>query len=293
MADPIVSLPPSVTLDEGSGGLTRLRVRTARCTGELYLMGAHVTEWTPAGADPVLWVSARSRWASGEPIRGGIPVCGPWFGPGRAGGLTPAHGWFRISPWELAEVVEADGTVTVRLTLDGADAPHEVGRGLSASYEIRFGDTLQLALTVTAGPEGLELEEAFHTYFSVADIASVTVEGLDGCRYVDKAPGGRAVNAQTGAVTFNRETDRVYAHEGEVSIVDPGAGRRLLITKEGSASTVVWNPWVAKAAAMEDFGDDEWRQMICVEAANALRAAVPLEPGQSHTMVATAAVRPL
>lgn len=291
MADPIVSLPSSVTLDEGSGGLPRLRVQTASCTGELYLMGAHVTEWTPAEAEPVLWVSAHSKWAEGEPIRGGIPVCGPWFGPGRAGGLTPAHGWFRILPWELAEVVDADGVVTVRLTLDGADAPHDVGRGLSAAYEIGFGDTLRLALTVTAGPQGLELEEAFHTYFSVSDIASLTVEGLDGCRYVDKAPGGRAVNAQTGSVSFTRETDRVYAHEGEVSIVDPSANRRIAITKEGSASTVVWNPWVAKAAALEDFGDDEWRQMICVEAANALRAAVSLEPGQSHTMVATTAVQ--
>lgn len=293
MADTTPPLPPSVTLDEGPGGLARLRVRTRRCDGELFLMGAHVTQWTPAASEPVLWMSQRSQWVAGQPIRGGVPVCGPWFGPGRKGGLSPAHGWLRIVPWELAAVTDDGDAVSVRLVLDGANASHEVGRGLTASYEVRFGNTLELALTVTAGPGGLELEEALHSYFGVSDVAAVTVEGLDGCRYVDKAPGGRAVNAQTGPVTFARETDRVYAHEGEVSIVDPGTARRIVITKENSASTVVWNPWAAKAATLPDLGDDEWPRMVCVEVANALRGFVPLEPGQSHTMAAAVAVEPL
>lgn len=282
-------LPSGVTLTEGNGGLPVLRVQTPVATGEVYLQGATVTSWTPTGAPPVLWTSARSRYERGVAIRGGIPVCAPWFGPGRHNDKEPAHGWFRVADWILAEATTAGDEVTLRFTLDGANAPVPDGEpsDVRGEYTVTFGSALTTSLTVTAGADGLDLEAALHAYLGVSDVREVIVEGLAGTRYVDKAPGGRAVNAQSGDLTFTRETDRVYAHDGSAAVVDPGLGRRVMLTKEGSASTVVWNPWTEKAASMPDFGDDEWTSMMCLETANALAGHVTLGGGESHTMTAT------
>ena len=285
-------LPPGVTVvtTEGGGGLEAVRVETQAARGLVYLNGAHLAEWTPAGAEPVLWMSVHSAFAVGSPIRGGVPVCGPWLGPGRSGDRAPAHGWFRISQWTLAGAsVDGDGAATLTFTLDGRDAAAAVTEGSSrevrAEYVVTLGRALELALTVSAGTEPLELEEALHTYLAVSDVRSVTVSGLDGVSYVDKVAGGTH-EVQAGDVTFSGETDRVYAHEDSATVHDPGLGRRIVLTKEGSGSTVVWNPWVAKSAAMPDFGDDEWPGMVCLEAGNALDSAVLLGPGESHTLLA-------
>ncbi len=287
MPSSTLPLPPSVTTIDGTGGLPCVRVSTPLCSGEVYLLGATVTDWTPAGEQPVLFLSAQSRFESGAPIRGGAPLCAPWFGPGRNKDKEPAHGFFRTSVWELADARDDDGMVTLTFTLDGAAAA-AAGTGeptdLTATYTVTFGRELDLALTIRAGAADLDLEEAIHAYFRVSDIAQVKIDGLDGSRYADKAPGGRAVNAQSGQVSFTRETDRVYAHEGVATILDPGAGRTITVSKEGSGSTVLWNPWQAKAANLADLGDDEWRQMVCVETANALRAALTVPAGQDHTM---------
>ena len=283
------ALPASVTVTTGQGGLTALSFDTARCTGEVYLHGAHVTAWQPKGQEPVLWMSAASAFAADQPIRGGIPVCAPWFGTGRDGDKTPAHGWFRVNAWQLTAAEDVEGTVRLTFRLDGADAGHP---GITGEYVVGFGDELSLALTVST-EQPLVLEEAVHTYLAVGDIAEVTVEGLDASSYVDKAPGGSPENTQVGDVTFTGETDRVYAHDGSSRIVDPVKGRAITLTKDGSAATVVWNPWIAKSAAMGDFGDDEWPGMICLEAVNALSGAVELGAGASHTMRATYTVSAL
>lgn len=285
----IADLPASVSVIEGRGGLTALAISTPQCTGEVYLNGAHVTAWQPTGQQPVLWMSESSVYAEGEPLRGGVPVCAPWFGTGRNGDKTPAHGWFRLAAWQLAAAEDVEGTVRLTFRLDGADAGHP---GVTAEYVVGFGNELTLELTV-ATDQPLVLEEAVHTYLAVGDIHRVSVQGLAGASYVDKAPGGVADNTQVGDVTFTGETDRVYAHSGSATVVDPANGRQLTLTKDGSANTVVWNPWVAKSAAMGDFGDDEWPSMMCLEAANALADAVELAAGQSHTLRATYAVSAL
>lgn len=290
-------LPESVTLAEGEGGLSVLRVATAVATGEVYLHGAHVTAWTPAGADPVLWVSNASRFTPGEAIRGGVPICFPWFGAGREPGLAPPpHGFARLAPWRLVGAEEHDGAVTLTLELTDADVtdvpaaaawPHP----FTATYAVTFGRELTLALTVeNTGAAEISYEEALHTYLAVADARTTTVQGLDGATYLDKAPeGGPELVTQRGDVTFTAETDRVYDSTGTVVVDEPG-GRRTGIAKEGSAHTVVWNPWVDKAASMPDYGDDEWPAMVCVETANALDAAITLAPGERHTMTARYAV---
>jgi glucose-6-phosphate 1-epimerase len=295
-----VDLPSAVTLSEGKGGLPVLDISTPAATGQLYLHGAHVTSWTPAGQDPVIWMSKASKFADREPIRGGVPICWPWFGAGREPGLAPAHGFARLADFTLVGAEEdAAGVVTLTLRLTDADSSGLPGaehfsKPFELTYTVTFGPELTLALSVrNTGTEEFSFEEALHTYLTVKDVTAVTVEGLDGARYLDKTSGaGSGLVTQGGPVTFDGETDRVYHSTGTATVVDPALARTIAATKENSANTVVWNPWTAKAAAMADYDDAEWPTMVCVEVANALEDAVTLAAGESHTMTARYAVAP-
>ena len=150
-------------------------------------------------------------------------------------------------------------------------------------YTVDFGAKLTMSLTVTnTDSTAFEFEEALHTYLSVGDSQRISIEGLDGARYFDKV--AQQEEQQSGAVAISDETDRVYYSEGTVQVKDPAMARTITVAKEGSANTVVWNPWTEKSKAMDDFADDEWQSMVCVETANVLDNAVRLDAGESHTM---------
>ena len=285
------TLPSGVRLDTGRGGLSRLIVELDTCTAELYLHGAHLCRWQPRSQPhPVLWMSAESRIEAGSPIRGGVPVCFPWFGSKAGDPAAPGHGVARINPWRLeSAVVESGDTAVLRLGLvcgprHTAHLPHDV----SLALEFRLGASLSMALSVTnpaAAP--VTFEEALHTYFTAGDVRQVAVAGLKGATYIDKVDGGSRKTQAEDVVTIGAETDRLYLDTGaEVTLTDPVLGRRIRVAKTGSRSTVVWNPWVAKSKAMPDFGDDEWPGMICVETCNAASAGVTLAAGQTHAMTA-------
>ena len=258
-------------------------VRTGGSVAEVYDYGAHVWSWVLDG-EPVLWTSAESAFEHGKALRGGVPICWPWFGPGRPGNLTPAHGFARISDWTLTELVERSDATALTYTLTPAAAPDAVPvEDWRVTYEVVVGDRLELAITVANfSATTFSYEVALHTYLRVGDVRQVSVGGLDGASYLDKVTGER--ERQSGDITITAETDRVYDRSGEVVVSDPVLGRRLRISTQGAADTVVWNPWVAKSAAMSDFGDDEWPGMLCVEAGNVLESAVSLEPGGSSTL---------
>ena len=292
-------LPPSVTVTDGAGGLPVVRVATALATGEVYLQGAHVTAWQPAGTDPVIWLSAAAQFRPGTAIRGGVPLCFPWFGAGRTPGLTPAHGFARTAPWRLTGAADDAGTVTLTFTLTHDDVAGAPGTehwpfAFDARYTVTFGAELTLALTVrNTGVETFSFEEALHTYLAVTDVRTARVEGLDGAQYLDKtAAADAAAVTQHGPVTFSGATDRVYLRGAPLTLVDPGA-RAVTVTPTGAADTVVWNPWAERAAAMSDLGDEEWPTMVCLEAANALDDAVSLEPGGAHTVTVGYGVGPV
>ena len=249
--------------------------------------GAHIWSYQPDGQAPVVWMSEKSWYSDGQPVRGGVPVCFPWFGPGRSGDLQPIHGFARLSTWHMSDIkdtIERDGRLIVEYELDEAMTctqehnPEKYTAYLRAKFTPEY---LGIELEVTnTGETDFTFDNALHTYLAVGDVREVTLSGLDGAAYADKVTGTDAV--QSGDVTFSGETDRVYASTGEVVLNDPILGRKLIISKSGSANTVVWNPWVDKSAAMADFGDDEWIGMLCVEAANGLDAPVTLRPGQTH-----------
>lgn len=269
---------------------------TATGTVTVHDQGAHLTEWR-VGEVPVIWVSQASEYAVGTPIRGGVPVCWPWFGPGRGGDLTPAHGFARIAPWRLLEESTEDGTVRLLWELTPADVAATDGaqhfpHAFTARVEVTVSESATISLTVrNDDTEPWDFEAALHTYLHVGDIRRVRLTGLEGTRYFDKVL--QSEGSQEGQLSFSGETDRVYRAEGAVQVHDPVLDRTLVIEKAGSANTVVWNPWVDKAAAMSDFQDGEWPVMVCVEAASVGDDAVRLEPGAEHTLSTTVQIRPL
>ena len=276
----------------GNGGLPKVRITSPQVVGEMYLHGAHVTSWRPAGADEVFFVSSQSRWEDGHAIRGGVPVCFPWFGDKSDDRKAPAHGFVRTKAWQLDSIGQVGDEVMVTMF---TESDENTKKWCPADFRLvhraTFGPELSLELVVTnRGTTSLRFEEALHTYHRVGDIAKAGVQGLDGVHYLDKTDSKRK-KLQHGEIVIVSETDRVYMDTSDaVELKDPVLRRRTRVTKQNSRTTVVWNPWVQKARALSDLGDDEWTQMICIESSNVADFAVVLAPGQQHTMEAIVGV---
>jgi glucose-6-phosphate 1-epimerase len=278
----------SVKSETGNGSLTKLTINTDLAAAEIYLHGAHITHFHPRGAAPVLFMSKASNFQAGKAIRGGVPVIFPWFGARAGHPQDPAHGFARVREWQLESCEESpDGSTRIVLSLNDDE---DTRRQWPFAFGLRLVVIVSAALDITlevrnASLETIGFEEALHTYLNVGDVRRVRVEGLDGIAYIDKAGGGVRKTQVAGGVTPVGETDRLYLHtRGATVLRDPVLGRSITVEKEGSEATVLWNPWIAKAQALADFGDDEWPQMMCVETANAADCAVRLAPGCTHRM---------
>jgi D-hexose-6-phosphate mutarotase len=290
---------------EGSGGLVFVDVANRHASASVCLQGAQLIHWQPHDQiHPVLWLSAGARYEPGKAIRGGIPVCWPWFGAAVAGcaqpaAAGPAHGFARTQTWQFDAAQNlADGATRLCLRLaDNAQTRQLWPAAFDLALRITVGASLELELTSrNTGSATVLITEALHTYFQVGDIEAVAVHGLAGARFVDSvalaaAGAGAAPDADRthayahdGAVRFAGELDRVYDTPGDCRIDDPVLGRSLHIAKSGSASTVVWNPWQAKAERLGDIVPGGWRQMVCVESGNAGANTVRLAAGASHCL---------
>ncbi len=282
----MLSLPNGVSLLNGPGGLSKLAIANAAARAELFLSGAQVTSYTPTGGRDLLWLAPKSPFVAGKAIRGGIPLCGPWFGPHPTRSDLPAHGFLRNRTWTLVrgEALSEDRTL-VDLALRSevetlAIWPHP----FHAHCTVVVGPTLEVELTIrNTGSAPFLLSEALHTYLAVGDVRRVELHGLSGAPYLDRV-GGRESRHRQGPepITFTGETDRVYlSHEDAAVLVDPVWNRRLAVRKQGSGATVVWTPWSDRAPKMPDIGED-WPGFACVETANAADATVVVPPSMSH-----------
>ena len=282
----------SVLFQAGQGGLPMLAVQTPASEAHIYLHGAQVTHFQRRGERPVLFMSAKSQFAEGKAIRGGIPVILPWFGP-REG--KPLHGFARLHAWRLGEIQTLPGNeARVVLHLPTCPEAAEWPR-FEARCVITVGEDLvvELSVTNTDPARALDLQTCLHTYFAVADIAKVEVRGLKNVGYLD-ALEDMAPKAQTeDPIRFNAEVDRVYENSPHtVEIADLVWKRVISVEKEQSHSTVVWNPWIAKAQRMPDFGDDEYLRMLCVESGNVWHNSLTLAPGALTMMRVRLSTRP-
>jgi glucose-6-phosphate 1-epimerase len=255
-------------------------ISTPAAEGEIYLQGAHVARWTPSGQRPVLFLSPKSAFAPGKAIRGGVPIVFPWFGAPPDGKPGPAHGFARTSLWTLESRDASELTFALRV------------EGFRLRFVVSLGAALQMSLEVVNQSEGaVRFEEALHTYLAVGDVRQVAVTGLAGATYIDKTDGFRRKVQGGEPLRITKETDSVYLNTTAPCLVsDPVCDRRLVIEKSGSASTVVWNPWIEKTARFTDMAPDDWQRMICIETANAADNAVVLAPGAMHRMTARISV---
>jgi len=287
-ADRRFEIPGIAQLVEGNGGLPKVRITSPEAGGEMYLHGAHVTSWKPKGAEEVLFLSSRSKFESGKAIRGGVPICFPWFGGKADDPKAPAHGFVRAKEWQLESIEQAGGAVTVCMfTESNEDTKRLWPAEFRLIHRATFGSGLSLELEMTnTGSSPLRFEEALHTYHRVGNIKDTRVRGLDAVHYLDKTDSNRK-KMQQGEIAIASETDSVYLNTGDaIEIEDPVLHRRTRITKQDSRTTVVWNPWVEKSRSFSDFAEDEWMRMICIEASNVSDFAVELAPGQQHKMKA-------
>lgn len=281
--------------EELPGGLVVARVSVPGASATIAIQGAQVLTYRPDGQAPVIWLSNEARFVPGKSIRGGVPVCWPWFGPHEEQPQFPAHGFARTVPWHLEEAwVMPDGRVQLVFELIQAAAildqwPHpSVVRN-----SITVGPELEIQLSTTnTGKRSLVLGQALHAYFEVGDVRQVSITGLDRCDYLDRLAGGER-RRQQGDVRFDGETDRIYlATRGCCEIRDPVLRRSILVTSTGSHSTVVWNPWIEKSDRLGDMGPDSYLNMVCVETANAAEDTIHIGPGQTHHMAAQYRVLP-
>ena len=289
---------PAYQLIEDKNGLSYIEVDNALATATIALQGAHVKHWQPKSQQhPVLWLSSNARHEKGRSIRGGIPVCWPWFGAHPTDSSYCPHGFARVMPWQLIDADTLHNGAT-RLVLQISDTP-EAKRQLSYPYTltltITIGETLKLDLATTNhGDHPFMIGEAFHTYFNISDIAKVRLVGLEDSVYADKVLHYER-SIQQGSITFNSEFDRVYLNtSADCVIEDAGLNRKIRVGKSGSSCTVVWNPSAEKAHLMSDMGaPDEWRKMLCIESANAMENSIVVNPSRTHILSAEYSVEDL
>jgi glucose-6-phosphate 1-epimerase len=288
-----MKLPSSIQIVEPVAGYPILEVQHRNAAGRIALHGAHVLEWMPPHSSPVLYMSEQAILALGTPIRGGIPVCWPWFGP-HADSSKPAHGFVRTMMWAVDRARETPQGVNIVLKL--SDSPES--RALwPFAFEVRLHVSMGLELDV-----GLEVTNtdrkpwtmtgALHSYFGVSDVRQITIHGLHGTQYVEGrlSPDKRL---QDGPVVIDQEVDRLYASDATVIIHDEQFQRELRIEKAGSYSTVVWNPWIEKSQRLSDLPDEAYPEFVCVETTNAGDDAVTIAPGDTHLLFTRICVRPL
>jgi glucose-6-phosphate 1-epimerase len=288
-------IKPQLKVTQDENGLEYIEIDNNVATAKIALQGAHVISWQPkAEKHPVLWVSSNARYLKGRSIRGGIPICWPWFGAHPTDSTLCMHGFARVIPWQLvdADTLKNGSTRLSLQMMETAESRRQLSYPYFLTMTITVGEILRIDLSTTnKASHPFMVGEAFHTYFNVSDVTKIEVKGLEDTLYSDKVFHYER-RVQNNAIKFMSEFDRVYLNTGDdVMIVDEGYNRLIRIGKSHSASTIIWNPWADKAAEMTDMGaDGEWKRMICVESGNALENSVVISPEKTHTITVECSV---
>lgn len=290
------AIPGYLTFAAGPAGLPMAEIHSQHAQALVAIHGGQVARFTPHDTAPVLWVSRASSYAEGKSIRGGIPVCWPWFAQHPSDPQQPFHGFVRTRMWQVrgTAVLEQD-MVQLRLGIvDDAETLALWPHAFDLELIVTVGPTLQLELVAhNTSNAAYTVGGALHTYFQVGEVEQIAIRGLEGTEYIDKVDGG-ARKQQHGPVTIAGEIDRIYLDtSADCLIDDPVLGRRIRVGKANSRTTVVWNPGAEKTRAISDCEDDEFHDFVCVETAKAQADVVELQPGSAHMISLTIAVEAL
>ena len=274
------------------------RVHTPHGHAIVAEQGAQLLSYVPTGQPPLVWLSEQARYERGESVRGGVPVCWPWFSdlarnPAQVrAGVDPArhadapkHGFVRTQDWTHAETAVEGDALTMIFKLDVVAGTSGWGQAAHFTLRLRFAETVTIELGVTnESLEPMIVSQALHTYFAVSDVRQVQVTGLDGARFIDTLDDWQT-KTQAGALRFTGETDRLYLDVGNtLTIDDPGWSRQVRIQTSHSGSAVIWNPWIEKASRLSQFADDAWPDMLCIETARVWDNLLTITPGETGYM---------
>jgi glucose-6-phosphate 1-epimerase len=293
---------PGITI-ELHKELIAINVRNPQAQATVFLQGAQLSHYQPTGQQPVIWCSSLCEYLEAQPLRGGIPVCWPWFGdptknpdvikqqfPNIEG--LPAHGLVRGKEWQLDSVDTSRPEVTVltlSLNVNGANEPLWPFN-TELKLTLAIGAELDAQLTISnCDVKPFSFSTALHSYLAMSDCEQASIEGLEDCSYLDTVADDSSNNwierKQNGPVRIDREIDRLYVSAPKrTHIIDQGWQRQLILDSTGSNSTVVWNPWIEKAKRLSCFDENAYREMICIETANVIADSVTLEPGTQHQL---------
>ncbi len=274
-------IPGEVWYDQLAPDYPIVRVANQYGSATIALHGAHVIDYIPCDQTPVIFTSLEAIYKEGKAIRGGIPICWPWFNAHPSNPNLPSHGVARTRFWELTKSLSRDNCTELIFKLP-IDAATEFG--LSAQLTVRVGSSLNIEITAhNISNQIVPVGGALHSYFVVSDIDAVRLDGFDGEAFIDTTD--ETEHRQDGEIYIQGEVDRIYDHgTTPITIKDPGLARDITIHNGGSNTTVVWNPWQQKAAALADLIDEEYLGFVCVEASNARHDTRLLQPGTTHTL---------
>ncbi|MGZ4999181.1 MAG: D-hexose-6-phosphate mutarotase [Methylomonas sp.] len=267
-----------------------IKIGNGSANSLISVYGGQVLSFQPKDHDEdLLFLSEQSDYADGKAIRGGIPLCWPWFGPDPMGLERPDHGFARNRFWQIAKT-EAISDAETRVSLIfNESVEHETiwQQPFTLTLDISVGPSLQLKLTtVNTGDEPFSITQALHSYFRIGHIDGVKVLGLEDCEYFDKLDQG-ACKSQNGAITVSSEVDRIYTKAAkDLMVVDPVFNRRIHIKSPDISTAVVWNPWSETSRNMPDLYDTAYQQFICVEVGNVASDVIEIPPGGQHSLQA-------
>ncbi len=278
----------AIQIKAGAGGIPVIEISNQQARATVSLQGAHLLSWIPEGEGEVIWLSEDAVFAKGKSVRGGIPICWPWFGAHDTNSTYPAHGFARTALWEVTNtqsLPSGETQISFKLKTQKLDENiHQMWpQSTTVEYIITVGKTLILELTTFNNSEqSITIGQALHTYFNVDDVSRTTVHGLEGKNYLDK-PDNFKSKTQIGSITINDEVDRIYLQTADDIIIDD-TKRKIRIKKQGSDSTIVWNPWKSIAEKMGDLGEKGYLKMLCVESANAAEDTITIAAGGHHKL---------
>jgi glucose-6-phosphate 1-epimerase len=261
-----------------------LRVQNNNASASIALQGAHLFEFTPSGRDNLLFVSNAETFETGQPIRGGIPICWPWFGPHTQVPSAPAHGFVRDKIWEFEVVSDSAQRTELKLWLETNGTEFGFERKARVELLVSIGSTLVASLTTTnLDEQPIHLSQALHTYFKCDNLEDVRLHGLAGACYQDKLTGeNKYIPTQ---FRFNQEVDWIVQEPGEPLGISGLGSNSIKMTRFGSRSLVLWNPWIEKSKTLSHFLPEDYKSMFCVETANVSEDSRLVKPKQTHVLV--------
>lgn len=280
-------LPGYLTIEPGISSLPFIKISNAAASAEICLLGAHLCSFIPKGQKDLLWVSKNAIFAEGEAIRGGIPICWPWFAAGPFAG-APAHGFVRTTLWKILSTKAISDSLTeiVFQVASSENDPTQWRESFLLTYTLRVGESLEIELkTENTGESAFIINQALHSYYAVANIEDILVSGFENAQYIDKTVNEESASKiQKGKINFSAETDAVFENSpGPYTIIDPNYKRKIRIESENSNSAVVWNPWIKKGKAI-NLAENEYKNMLCVENCNIFSDSVKIKAKESHTL---------